>query len=97
MYIGLLGAGSSIYSDISFLEEADLFGLSIGIIMIGVSFFIAEKPFTILKDANAYTGGPGLISWTEINHNIFTLTILVLGVLSAVYFGSQILKTLIIK
>lgn len=95
MYLGLLGTASALFIPIEFLENAHLFGFSIGLVLVGLSFFMAEKPFSNIKPPNVYTGGAALISWTEIHHNIVTMIILLIGVIFTLVFGALISKSLL--
>jgi len=97
-FILLLGIGfiaCSLYFQVDFIENKHLFGFGIGLIFIGISFWIAETEYSTIKPPNAYTGGPAVVSWKEINHNPITIFLFILGIISICIFGFLILKGLI--
>lgn len=94
----LLGVGAvfmSFYTKIDFIQNKHLCGLGIGMLLIGISFWIAEKSFSTIKPPNAYTGPTALISWKEIHHNPVTTVLFLLGFISICLFGFLIIKNLI--
>ena len=95
LYLGAFFIVASLYFTIDFLEEAHLFGLGLGMVLVGLSFLIAEKTLSVIKSPNAYTGGTALFSWKEIHHNFFTATLLIIGLLLVCIFGFLIVKSLI--
>ena len=95
LYLGVGANVAALMFQVDFIEERHLFGLGIGLIMIGLSFWIAEEKFSRIKPPNVYTGGVALISWTEIRHNWFTNILLIAGVGITGLFGFLIIKDLI--
>lgn len=95
LYLGIGAIILSMYFQVDFIEDRYLFGLGLGLIFIGVSFFIAEKTLSTIKPPNAYTGGPILISQTKIHHNPITVIILIIGLLFICLFGFLITRNLI--
>ena len=95
LYVGIGFMFASIYFKINFIEEKHLFGLGVGMFMIGISFFKAEKGKSAIKPPNAYTGGALLFSWKEIRHNPVTKFLLIIGVLLCFPFGFLIIKSLV--
>jgi len=94
----LLGIGSIFMSftiDIDFVQERYLFGVGLGMLLIGISYWIAEKSFSEIKPPNVYTGPAALISWKEIHHNPITCIMLTLGLILICLFGFLIVKNLI--
>ena len=90
MYLGVLLGAASLKLDIKFIENKNLFGLSLGMIMLGISFWIAEKEQSAIKPSNAYTGPAALISWREIHHNFFSLFCLVISIFLILIFGIKV-------
>jgi hypothetical protein len=95
LYLGVFFIVASLYFAIDFLKEKYLFGLGAGMVMVGLSFFIAEKTLSTIKSPNAYTGGPTWISWKEIRHNFFSVALLIIGLFLICIFGFLIIKSLI--
>ena len=95
LYIGIGAVVASLYFQISFIENKHLFGLGIGMFLIGLSLWIAEQHFSAIKPPNVYTGPTALISWTEIRHNPVTIILFLLGLIFIGLFGFLILKNLI--
>jgi hypothetical protein len=60
--------------DVKFLEEKHTFGFGIGLVMVGVSFYMAEKI------ANQFMSG-GILFWPIIKHNPVCVIILITGIL----------------
>ena len=94
-YLGILFIAASLYFTIDFLEERHLFGFGFGMAIVGLSFIIAETTLSTIKPPNAYTGGAAWISWKEIHHNFFTITLLIIGLILVCIFGFLIVKSLI--
>jgi len=95
LYLGVFFIFGSLYFTIDFLEKKHLFGLGMGMVLVGLSFLIAEKTFSKIKPPNVYTGGAALISWKEIHHNFFTIILLSIGLLLICIFGFLIIRTLV--
>jgi uncharacterized membrane protein len=72
-----------------------LFGLGVGMLIIGVSYWTAEKKFSTIKPPNAYTGPAALISWKEIRHNPITGIMLIFGFILICLFGFLIIENLL--
>ena len=89
-YLGLLSCMGATMLKIDFLNEKHLFGLGIGLILIGLSHFIAYRHHTEFKPPNAYTGGAGLLQWREIKHSAVTIVLFAIGVVIVLLFGSLI-------
>ncbi|MDD5438165.1 MAG: hypothetical protein PHC70_03405 [Patescibacteria group bacterium] len=96
LYLGaLLVMASLIIKDIAFLNNRYLFGLGSGMVLIGLSYCIAEKKLSAIKSPNAYTGPAALLSWREIHHSFVTIALLIIGICLAGAFGLFIVKGLI--
>jgi len=94
----LLGVGAIFMSftvKIDFIQNKHLCGLGIGMLLLGISYWIAEQRFSTIKPPNAYTGPTALISWKEIHHNPITAILLSLGFIFIGLFGFLIVKNLI--
>lgn len=95
LYLGVLLGASSLIFEIDFLENNHLFGLSLGMVIFSLSFWIAVKELSAIKPSNAYTGGTALISWKEISHNFFSLILLIIGLALIILFGCKVIFSLI--
>jgi hypothetical protein len=88
LIIGILASIGATVFPIEFLSRKHLFGLGLGMILIGISNWIAQRHLS------SFTNG-GFLSWTEIKHNLFTGILLLLGILLVLLFGFLIIKSLI--
>lgn len=95
LYLGVASVLSSLYFKIDFIKSKHFFGLGVGMILVGISFWIAEKHFSKIKPPNVYMGGAALISWKKIQHNPFTKILFLIGISFIVIFGFLIIKALI--
>ncbi len=95
LYLGVLLIASSLFFEKKWVEEKHLFGLGIGLILIGLSMLMAVKSKSTFKPPNVYTGGPALLSWKEIKHNPVSIMIMILGFLITGLFGYLIVRGLI--
>lgn len=95
LYVGVLMIAASLFFEVDFLKEKHLFGFGLGMFLVGISFWIAEKYAHSFKPPNFYTGGAALISWKIIKHNPISIIILLLGLGLIGLFGFLIVKSLI--
>ena len=95
LYLGTLSVAASLFTNISFVLPKHLFGFGIGAILVGLSFWIAEKHRSAIKPPNVYTGGAALLSWNEIKHNPLTILLFIIGLCLLGLFGYLIVKNLI--
>ena len=95
LYIGILLIAASLFLKVDFLEEKHLFGLGLGMFLIGISFRIAEKYAHTIKPPNFYSGGAALLSWKVIKHNPISIIILIIGIVLTGFFGFLIIENLI--
>lgn len=90
----LLGCGFvfiSLAFKADFLKSSYIFGMGLGIILIGISFLIATSE--ICKAAY----GSDFIRLTQIKHTVITKIILCVGLLLTIIFFSLILFDLVTK
>ena len=95
LYLGVAGVASSFIFQIQFIQPKHLFGMSVGLILIGIAKWIAQKDISIFKPANAWTGGAGFVSWKETHHNLVTVLLFLAGLVFIGYFGYLIFENLI--
>lgn len=95
LYLGTLSVAASLFTNISFVQTKYLFGFGLGAVLVGLSFWMAEKNMSAIKPPNVYTGGAALLTWKEIRHNPFTLVLLIIGICLVCLFGFFIIKDLI--
>ena len=84
----VLGAGvatvfASLSVKVDFLDEKHLFGSGIGLFLIGLSHYMADKT------ANEMMAG-GILSYKVIKHNLWSVLVLILGFAALIYFGYKI-------
>ena len=95
LYLGVGGIVCSFLFEVDFVEAKHIFGLCIGMVMIGISYWIAEKELAQFKPPNAYTGPGGFVTWKEIRHNPITVVLIIIGIGLVGLFGVLIVKDLI--
>jgi hypothetical protein len=79
----------------NFLDSRHITGLALGMVFVSIAFLIAEKSNLYIKPPNAYTGGTALITEYRIEHNIFTRSMFVVGILVIMLFSFLLIKSLI--
>jgi hypothetical protein len=79
--------GASIFS-IEFIEQKHLFGFGLGMILIGLSHWMAWKT------ANIFPPG-GILNWPVIKHTFVSVILLLIGIGLTGLFGYLIVKGLI--
>ncbi len=96
LYLGaILIAAALFVPSVVFVDVRHLFGLGLGMAMIGIAYYIAETNLSRIKPPNAYTGPAALISWIEFKHNPFSVSLLLIGLGCVGYFGFHLVKSLI--
>jgi len=95
LWLGILSIVSSFVYTPEFIKSKNLFGLGLGLILIGMSYLIAEKSYSWIKPSNVYTGGLALITQKIIKHNVLTRLIFFIGVGLMLFFIFLIVKNLI--
>lgn len=95
LYLGILLSAAALFTQETFVERKHLLGLGLGAILLGVSYWAAEKDRSASKPANAYTGGAAILSWKEIRHSPITFLILLVGFGLVGVFGYLIIRSLI--
>lgn len=88
LYLGVTLIGASFYFKPEFLESKHIFGLGIGMILIGIAYLISEK-----KTSQIAYGGILTAKFNE--HNFVTIILIILGILLIGFFGFKILKSLV--
>lgn len=88
LILGLIACvGASIFK-IDFIESKHLFGLGLGMIVIGIAQWMAWKVASIKY-------GNGILSQRIIKHNFLSIVLLILGIGLTGLFGFLIIKGLI--
>ena len=95
LYVGTLSVAASLFTKVSFVQPKHLFGIGLGAILIGLSYWIAEKDRSAIKPPNAYTGPAAFLTWKEVQHNWFTAIMLLIGVILVAIFGFLLVKGLL--
>ncbi len=88
LYIGVLAAGSSMIKGDDFLSRKHLMGLGLGCILIGLSFFIAQKH-------ESYPVPGEILTRDIIKHNWVTIPVLLFGIVLIGFFGTKIFQELL--
>lgn len=88
LYLGILLMGASFYFKVDFIEEKYLFGLGIGLFLIGISNIKSEK-----YEHHLVNGG--MLSTKIIKHSPSSILILIIGLVLTSLFGFLIIKGLI--
>lgn len=86
--VGLLLIGASLYFKVEFIQEKHLFGLGLGLILIGISFFMAEGYIS------QFIAG-GILSTKIIKHSFASYSVLVIGIFLTLLFGILVILGLI--
>lgn len=96
LYLGVMLIAAALFvPGVEFVNVQHLFGLGLGMVMIGLAQYIAETSLSQIKPPNAYTGPAALISWIEFKHNPITALLLLVGFGCVLYFGFLVIKSLI--
>lgn len=88
LFIGVIACVGAAMFQIKFIEGKHLFGLGLGLVSIGISYWMASKT------ANTWVSG-GILSWPIIKHNFVSIILLILGIGLVGLFGFLIVKGLI--
>tara|TARA_R110000751_G_scaffold233433_1_gene334251 strand:- start:164 stop:472 length:309 start_codon:yes stop_codon:yes gene_type:complete len=88
LYLGVALIAASLLFKPKFIEQKHVFGLGIGMIIIGIAYIMSEKYWNKLAI-------DGMLS-TKINkHSFITKTMIVIGLALVVLFGFLLVKGLI--
>jgi hypothetical protein len=88
LVLGVIAAiGASIF-DFNFIERKHLFGLGLGMILIGVGHWIAFRIFSTI----AFNG---ILSWNGMKHNPVSVILIATGIIIVILFGFLLIKSLI--
>jgi hypothetical protein len=86
--LGVLATiGASIF-DFTFIDRRHLFGLGIGMILIGIGHWMAYKDFSTFAFH-------GILSWKAMKHNPISIILILIGIGLIGLFGYLIVKGLI--
>lgn len=91
VYIGFLGIIGSFFMPIVFMDPKNIFGLSLGLLLVGVATLSAVKTAVQFKEPNAYTGGGGMFSWEVIKYKFLSGLVTVMGAFLIIIFISKII------
>lgn len=88
LYLGVALIASTLFFKIEFLEQKNIFGLGIGMIIIGVAHIMSERHISEI----AYGG----ILTTEIKkHNCVSMLLIIIGIGLIGIFGFKVILSLI--
>jgi hypothetical protein len=93
LYLGLLLILASLLFEVKFLREIYASGFGLGLVMIGVSYFIGKKYVQYIKPMN-FSPGYARSIWQIIKNNPFPIIFLFAGIGLLKLFGFLILKGL---
>lgn len=88
LYLGIALLMVSLITNVEFIEKKHLFGLGLGVFLIGFSYKMAEKYLNMREPG-------GILSTKIIKHTFPTIVLLILGLGLTVIFGGLIIKELI--
>lgn len=86
---GILLTASSLIFDIQFIERRYMLGLGLGMVLIGIGYWMAKKV------AHVWANG-GVYFWDIFQHTWITKTMIGIGILISLYFFIRILILLAI-
>lgn len=86
LWLGVLAMAASLIYQVPFVQSKHLFGLGIGLVLIGLSHAIAHTTQSWIKPPNVYTGGAALITKDIIDHNFVTWILFLIGLLISLLF-----------
>lgn len=93
--LGVAGIASALLFKPDFIQQKHLFGFGLGMVLVGIAYWIAEKEYSTIKPPNAYTGPAALMTWKVIKHNPVTVILLLTGLGLICLFGFLIIKGLV--
>jgi len=88
LMLGILAAIGATLFDIKFIESKHLFGFGLGLIFIGIAFWMAWKTASTI----AYGG---ILSTKIVKHNFVSILILIIGIGLIGLFGFLIVRGLV--
>ena len=89
LFCGILLSAAAFFFNIQFVSQKYLLGLGIGLILIGVGYWMARKV------AHRWADG-GMYQWVVFIHNWKTRSIIGLGTIISLYFLIRLLIQLVI-
>jgi len=88
LYLGVLLIAASLFLKPDFLEQKHIFGLGVGMIIVGIASIMSERN----KSEIAFGG----ILSTKINeHNFVTIILIIIGIGLIGLFGFKVIQSLI--
>lgn len=87
LIVGVLLAAAAFMLNIEFIERRYVLGLGIGLVLIGIGYWMAKKV------ANEFTD-TGIFSYPIYKHNFVTVLLIALGIIDSVFFFVKILLIL---
>ncbi len=95
LWLGVISITASLVHEVSFIQNKHLFGLGVGLVLVGLSHAIAHNTQSYFKAANAYTGSAALITYDVLNHNGVTCLLFTIGLAISSLFFILLIKSLI--
>lgn len=87
-YLGVLLMAGAMFGTADFVQKKDVFGLGLGMILIGIAHFIAEKYL------NEFIG-TGIVYTKVLKHNFLTILLIIIGSIMSAFFLFRIVKALL--
>lgn len=87
-YLGVLSVIGSAVFEIGFIENKHLFGLGMGLILVGLGIWKSWKTFS-------QVGHGGIWKWKDYKNDVISVILILIGVLLIGLFGFLIIKGLI--
>lgn len=92
--LGVLSLGAAFFISVPFLNPKNLFGLGVGLTLIGVAYLMGEVRYYKVKLPDLYPGDGGWLYAKEIKHGPAGLLLLGLGLILTGAFLYRLLKPL---
>lgn len=86
--IGVLSIAASLLFNLEFVERKHMFGLGVGLVMIGIGIWKAHKIFSQIIYG-------GLLSWKGYKYDIVSFLLILVGSILTIFFGYHIINSLI--
>lgn|SRR5690606_24187563 len=88
LYLGVALIAASLFFKPEFLEQKHVFGLGIGMIILGIAYIMSERHWN--KIANV-----GMLSTIIIKHNFVSIVLIIIGIVLIGIFGFKVIQSLI--
>jgi hypothetical protein len=88
LILGVTSCIGAVSFKVNFIERKHLFGLGLGMVLIGVGYWKSWKVFSQIRPG-------GILSIPDYKHDFVSVSLIVIGILLLVIFGFLLVKGLI--